>query len=64
MVKAILGDKPGDGLRGQEKDHSVKQRMMLAGTCQKFFSDIVEKHREKQYGNSSRNIVLSIRTRG
>jgi len=40
MVIAILGDKLGDGLRGQEKGHGVEQRMMLAGTCQKFVSGI------------------------
>ena len=43
MVIAILGDKPGDGLTGQEKFYSVEKRMMLAGTCQKFVSDIVER---------------------
>lgn len=42
MVVAILGDKMGDGLTGQEKGHRVEQRM-LAGTCQKFVSDIVER---------------------
>jgi len=43
MVIAILGDKLGDGLAGQEKDHRMEQRIMLAGTCQKFVSDIVER---------------------
>ena len=43
MVKAILGDKSGDGLTGQERGHRVEQRMMLAGTYQKFVSDIVER---------------------
>lgn len=37
------GDKLGDGLTGQEKGHSVEQRMMLAGTCQKFVSVMVER---------------------
>jgi hypothetical protein len=44
MAIAILGDKVGDGLIGQEKGHRVEQRMMmLEGTCLKFVSDIVER---------------------
>jgi len=43
MVIIILRDKSGDGLAGQEKGHMVEQRIMLAGTCQKFVSDIVER---------------------
>jgi hypothetical protein len=44
MVIAILGDKSGVGITGQEKSYRVEQRMMmLAGTCQKFVSDIVER---------------------